>query len=134
MCRRRTPELQAIAGLVSAADRAPYFTGLGTAALATFTAAGRTLAGAADAAAQRTALALGTMAQQDARERGDYGGDGDAGDPDDDRRHARGRCGLSALWHVARQCTRSRGWRRNQMVPRHSGCAGSGVTVSMGRP
>ena len=59
-------ELQAIAGLASAADRLPYFTGLGTAALATFTAAGRTLAGAADAAAQRAALALGTMAQQDA--------------------------------------------------------------------
>jgi Chaperone of endosialidase len=59
-------ELQAIAGLTSAADRLPYFTGLGTAALATFTAAGRTLAGAADAAAQRTALALGTMSQQDA--------------------------------------------------------------------
>ena len=37
-----------------------------TAALATFTAAGRTLAGAADAAAQRTALGLGTLAQQDA--------------------------------------------------------------------
>ena len=48
------------------ADRVPYYTGSGTAALATFTAAGRTLAGAADAAAQRGALGLGTMAQQDA--------------------------------------------------------------------
>lgn len=50
------PEIAAIAGLTSAADTVPYFTGSGTAALATFTAAGRAIVGNSTAADQRATL------------------------------------------------------------------------------
>lgn len=55
--------LTAESGLTGAADRVSYFTGVGAKALATLTAFGRTLISAADAAAARTSLGLGTLAQ-----------------------------------------------------------------------
>jgi hypothetical protein len=54
--------LTTFAGLTTAADRLPYFTGLGTMTLANYTAFARSLDAVSDAASMRTLLGLGDAA------------------------------------------------------------------------
>src|SRR5678815_791286 len=58
--------LTALAGLTGAANKGAYFTGAGAMSVYDLTVFGRSLGGAADAAAGRTLLALGTAATRDA--------------------------------------------------------------------
>ena len=56
------PELTALAGLTSAADLIPYFTGSGAAGTTALTAAARTFLAATNAAGQQSAMGLGSAA------------------------------------------------------------------------
>lgn len=60
----KAANLTALAGLVSAEDKLPHFTGAGAAALTTLTYQARQLLAAINAADQRTILGLGTLATQ----------------------------------------------------------------------
>jgi hypothetical protein len=57
-------ELTALAGLTSAADRLPYFTGSGTASLATITSTARNLLDDGSTATMRGTLGIGSMGTQ----------------------------------------------------------------------
>jgi hypothetical protein len=66
--------LTALAALVGAADRLPYFTGLGAVSLATFSTFARSLLDDADDTAMRATLGLGTLATQSGTFSGTHSG------------------------------------------------------------
>ncbi len=66
--------LQAMAGLVTVADRLIYTTGVDTVALSTLTAFGRSLIDDADATAARTTLGLGSLATASSINDGNWSG------------------------------------------------------------